>query len=440
MTCDLTITGGTVLTMTPGSEPLRDGAVAIQDGKIVAVGAARDLIESAPTATTLDAGGGLIMPGFVNTHSHLAMTLLRGFADDLPLKEWLEKRIWPAEKQLMDGATVALGTRLALAESLRAGVTTVQDMYFFADLVAQVCGEVGIRSVVGEAVVDFPTPCCPTPADCLARTRELMTTYRDHRTVVIGVAPHAPYTVSPTNLAAAAEVADEFGAPFSIHLAETKWEVENTRKERGMSPVAYLADLGILSERCIAVHCVHVDEQDLDLLAEFGSGISCTLVSNLKLASGVPPLHRFLARGLKVGFGTDGTASNNSLDVLRDAQLASLLFKGLTGDPTTLPARQLVELLTIGGARVLGLDDRIGTIEPGKRADIICLGIDEPHAVPTFDPYAHVAYVARASDVRHAIVEGRVVMQNRELLTIDVERLLAETQVAASRVAALRQL
>jgi 5-methylthioadenosine/S-adenosylhomocysteine deaminase len=436
--CDLIISGGTVLTMEPDSAPLADGAVAVRDGEIVAVGPAKALLADAKPAAVLDAGGGLIMPGLVNTHTHLAMALMRGFADDLPLKSWLEDHIWPAERELMDADTVALGTRLAAAESLREGVTCVADMYFFVDRVAAETASAGLRAVVSEPLLDFPTPSSESIDESLARTRDVLTAYRDHRTVVPAVGPHAPYTLSPANLARAAELSDDFSSPLLIHLSETRWEVDSIRKERGATPVGYLAELGVLSERTVAVHCVHVDYDDLGALGEFDVGISCTLVSNLKLASGVPPLHQFLARGLKVGFGTDGSASNNSLDVLRDAQLAALLFKGLTGDPTVLPARRLVELLTIGGARVLGLGDRIGTLVPGKRADVICVAVSEPHTVPMFDPFSHLAYAARAADVRHSVVDGRIVMRDRELLTIDGERLVAEARAAAARIGVRR--
>ncbi|HNX50034.1 MAG TPA: amidohydrolase [Thermoanaerobaculaceae bacterium] len=434
MECDLIITGGTVLTMTPDSQPLRDGAVAVRDGRIVAVAPATELIDLAPTTTLLDAGGGLILPGFVNTHTHLAMTLLRGYADDYVLQEWLSQHIWPAEKTLMHPDTVALGTRLAIAESIRAGVTCVCDMYFFSQSIAGELASAGLRAVVPESLIDFPTPSSPTPDDALHLARDLMERYRDHPLIRPAIAPHAPYSVSAANLVKAAELADEFGVPFITHLAETRAEVDGILRDKGVSPVAYLADLGILSERTVAAHCVHVSPEDIDLLAELEVGVASNPVSNLKLASGVAPVPQMLAAGIKVGFGTDGAASNNTLDLLRDAQIVALLYKGVTGDPTCMPARQVVELLTIGGARVLGLDDRIGTLEPGKDADIICLGVDGPHATPLHDPYSHVAYAARAADVTHVLVRGRVVMQGRQLVTLDEADTLAQARRAAAAI------
>jgi 5-methylthioadenosine/S-adenosylhomocysteine deaminase len=431
--CDLIITGGTVLTMTLGSEPLPDGAVAVRSGGIVAVGSATEILARFRPATVLDAEGGIILPGFVNTHTHLAMTLLRGLADDLPLIEWLEKHIWPTERVLMNEETVVLGTRLAAAESLQAGVTCVCDMYFFAERVIETVTAAGLRAVVPEAMIDFATPSCPTPEDALVKQRELLERYRSHPLVVPAVAPHSPYSVSASNLAKEAELAEEFGAPLIIHLAETRWEAEKIKADKGVSPVAYLADLGILSDRTVAAHCVHVSEDDLGLLAEFDVGVATNPVSNLKLASGVAPVPQMLALGIKIGFGTDGAASNNTLDLLRDAQLASLLYKGISGDPTQMQARTVVEMLTIGGARVLGLADRVGTLEPGKRADVVCFALDHPRAVPVYDPYSHMAYAARASDVRHVVVDGRIVVQNRTLVGIDMEELLSEVRQAAAR-------
>lgn len=429
---ELIILGGTVLTMVPGEPPIADGAVGVRDGIIVAVGATADVLTSMPTAPRLDATGGLVLPGLVNAHTHLAMTLLRGVADDLALKAWLEEHIWPAEKAFMNERTVTLGTRLAAAECLRAGVTTVCDMYFFGARVGEVLAEIGLRAVVSEGILDFPTPAAASPAEGLRLSRELLARFGDHPLIRPAVAPHAPYSVSAATLARAAELADEFDAPLMIHLAETRPEVEKVLEEKGVTPAAHLADLGILCERTIAAHCVHISATDLDLLAEFDVGIATNPASNLKLGSGVAPLPQMLAAGLKVGFGTDGAASNNTLDVLRDAQLASLLYKGLTGNPTVLPARQLGELLTLGGARVLGLADRIGTLAPGKEADIVCLGVDAPHATPLLNPYAHLAYAARAADVRHVVVRGRVLLRSGELTTIDEEELLRAAREATA--------
>lgn len=429
---DLLITGGTVLTLEPGARPIPDGAVAVKGERIVAVGP-RDSVEIR-AGKVLDAGGGLILPGFVNTHTHLAMVLLRGLADDLPLKEWLEKHIWPAEKAVMDAETVRLGTLWAAVESLKAGVTCVCDMYFHAPTVARALEEIGIRGVVPESIIDFPTPSCPSPEVALERQRELCETYRRHPLITPAVAAHAPYSVNARNIAKAAELAEAFDVPFLIHVAETRWEMESFQKEKGATPVQYLADLGVLSSRTVAAHCVHVTEEDIATLAELQVGVAANPVSNLKLASGVAPLPHMLARGVKVGFGTDGAASNNTLDLLRDGQLAALLYKGVTHDPTSLPAATVLQLLTAGGADVLGLGEEVGTLAVGKRADVICMAVEDPHAVPLYDPVSHLVYAARASDVRHVVVNGKVVVENRKVLTVDEAVLREEVRRLAARV------
>ncbi len=420
---DTLVVGGTILTMEPGSEPIPDGAIAIADGRIAAVGLAEDLLEHAPTGQVVNAGGCLILPGLVNTHSHLAMSLLRGLADDLPLMEWLENHIWPAEKTHMNREAVRLGTELAVAEQLLAGVTTTTDMYFFANEVAAVLAEAGMRGVIAESLIDFATPRCKTPEEMIEKQREFAQQYRKHPLITPSIAAHSPYSVSASNLVKEAEIAEELGVTFQIHLSETRWEVEKLMEEKGRSPVGYLADLGVLSERTVAAHCVHVSPEDIETLVEFEVGVAHNPVSNLKLASGVAPIPTMVEAGVKLGIGTDGAASNNTLDLLRDMQLASLLHKGVFGDPTVLPARSMIEMATIGGASVLGLDAKIGTLTEGKQADMVCFSVDGPHATPVFDPWSHLVYAARSSDVRHVIIRGKLVVGNRHLNTMDQERI-----------------
>jgi 5-methylthioadenosine/S-adenosylhomocysteine deaminase len=431
---DSLVVGGTILTMEPGSEPIPDGAIAIADGRIAAVGLAEDLLEHAPTGQVVTAGGCLILPGLVNTHSHLAMTLLRGLADDLPLMEWLENHIWPAEKTHMNREAVRLGTELAVAEQLLAGITTTTDMYFFADEVAAVLAEAGMRGVIAESLIDFATPRCKTPEEMMEKQRELAQHYRKHPLITPSIAAHAPYTVSANNLVKEAELAEELGVTLQIHLSETRWEVAKLMEEKGRSPVAYLADLGVLSERTVAAHCVHVSPEDIEILVDFEVGVAHNPVSNLKLASGVAPIPTMVEAGVKLGLGTDGAASNNTLDLLRDMQLTSLLHKGVLGDPTVLPARTMIEMATIGGARVLGLDAEIGTLTEGKQADMVCLSVDGPHATPVFDPWSHLVYAARSSDVRHVLVRGKLVVGNRTLNTLDQERIESQAWDFARRL------
>jgi len=430
----LLVFGGTILTMEPDSRPIENGALAVADGKIAAVAPAEELFEQAPTAQVLDASGCLVIPGLVNTHSHLAMTLLRGLADDLPLKAWLEEHIWPAEREHMTRETVRVGTRLAAAEQLLAGITTTTDMYFFDDEVGTTLAEVGMRAVVAESLLDFATPRCSGPDEMIERQREVIEMFRDHPLITPSVAPHAPYTVSAANLVREAELAEEYDVPLQIHLAETRWEVEKLLEEKGMSPVAYLADLGFLSERTVAAHCVHVSPEDIEILADLEVGVSHNPVSNLKLGSGVAPVPAMLEAGVKVGVGTDGAASNNTLDLLRDVQLAALLHKGVGGNPTALPARQALELATVGGARVLGLDDRVGRLVEGYEADVVCIDVTGAQAVPMYDPYSHLAYAARACDVRHVLVRGKLLVRNRSLETMDLDEVTAQALNAAAGI------
>jgi 5-methylthioadenosine/S-adenosylhomocysteine deaminase len=425
---DLLVVGGTLLTMEPDSEPIPDGAIAVADGRIAALGPAEELLELAPTGEVVNAAGCLVLPGLVNTHSHLAMTLLRGLGDDLRLMDWLKHHIWPAEKNHMSRESVRLGTELAVAEQLLGGVTTTADMYFFGDEVAAVLAEAGMRGVIAESLIDFATPRCETPEEMMERQRELADAFRDHPLITPSVAAHAPYSVCATNLVKEAELAEELGVPMQIHLSETRWEVEKLLDEKGRSPVAYLADLGVLSERIIAAHCVHVSTDDIELLVEFEAGVAHNPVSNLKLGSGVAPIPAMAKAGVKLSIGTDGAASNNTLDPLRDMQLAALLHKGISGDPTVLPARSMVEMATSGGAEVLGLADEIGTLTEGKQADLVCIAVDGPHATPSFDPFSHLVFAARASDVRHVLIRGRLVVGNRNLNSLDQERIEAQAR------------
>jgi len=425
---DMLVLGGTVLTMEPGSEPIPNGAIAIADGCVAAVGPAEELLELAPTGEVLNAGNCLVLPGLVNTHSHLAMTLLRGLADDLPLMEWLEHHVWPAEKKHMNRQAVRLGTELAVAEQLLGGVTTTTDMYFFADEVCEVLSGAGMRGVIAESLIDFPTPRCATPDEMLAKQRELLEAYADHPLITPSVAAHAPYTVCAANLVKEAELAEEFEVSMQIHLSETAGEVERLLDEKGLSPVAYLADLGILSDRTVAAHCVHVSPEDISLLADFEVGVSHNPVSNLKLASGISPVPTMIDAGVKVGLGTDGAASNNTIDLLRDMQLTALLHKGVSGDSTVLPARTMLEMATIEGARVLGLDHRIGTIAEGREADLVCVAVDRPHTAPMYEPFSHLIFSARTADVRHVMVHGKVVVRDWELQTLDRERIEAQAR------------
>jgi 5-methylthioadenosine/S-adenosylhomocysteine deaminase len=300
-------------------------------------------------------------------------------------------------------------------------------MYFYGDEVSAVLADAGMRGVIAESLIDFATPRCSGPEVMLEKQRELIDTYLEHPLITPSVAAHAPYSVSAANLVKEAELAEEFEVPMQIHLSETVWEVEKLLDEKGLTPVAYLADLGVLTERTVAAHCVHVSPEDVGLLAEFEARVSHNPVSNLKLASGIAPVPAMIEGGVTVGLGTDGAASNNTLDLLRDMQIAALLHKAVAKDPTVLPARTALEILTRGGARVLGLD-RIGMLAEGYEADLICISVDGPHTAPIYDPISHLIFAARSSDVRHVMVRGRVLVRNRELQTLDRERIEAQAR------------
>ncbi len=425
---DMLVLGGTVLTMEPGAKPIKNGAVAVADGRVAAVGPAEELLELAPSGEILNAGNCLILPGLVNTHSHLAMTLLRGIADDLPLKTWLEEHIWPVEAGHMNRESVRLGTELAVAEQLLAGVTTTTDMYFFGDEVSTVLSEAGMRGVVAESMIGFPTPRCATTDEMLDKQREQLEAFRDDPLITPSVAAHSPYSVSAADLVREAELAEEYGAPMQIHLSETSWEVEKLLEEKGRSPVAYLADLGVLSERTVAAHCVHVSPEDIEILADFEVGVAHNPVSNLKLASGFAPIPAMIEAGIKLGLGTDGAASNNTLDLLRDMQLAALIHKAISRDPTAVPARTMLEMVTSGGAQVLGLADRIGSLTEGREADLICVAVDGAHSTPMYDPFSHLVFAVRSADVRHVVIRGKIVVRNQQLQTLDLERIEAQAR------------
>jgi 5-methylthioadenosine/S-adenosylhomocysteine deaminase len=334
----------------------------------------------------------------------------------------------------MNREAVRAGTALAAAEQLLAGVTTTTDMYFFDNEVAEVLAGIGMRGVIAESLLDFPTPRCSGPDEMIDRQRELIEAYKDHPLITPSVAPHSPYTVGATSLVREAELAEEYGVPLQIHLSETRWEVNKLIEEKGVSPVRYLADLGVLSDNTIAAHCVHVSSDDIVLLAELEVGVAHNPVSNLKLASGIAPVPAMLEAGVTVGLGTDGAASNNTLDLMRDMQVAALLHKGASGQPTAMPALEALRMATTGGAAVLGLQDKIGVLREGMEADLVCIDAGVPHATPLFDPVSHLAYAARSADVRHTIVRGRILVRDRELQTLDLTDIISRANEIAGKI------
>lgn len=423
---DLAIEGAYVLTMDGERNIYPSGTVLITDDQIVAVGPDSLLAGSYHANERIAGEGMLLMPGMVNTHTHIAMTLFRGLADDMPLQEWLEDFVWPAEAQFMDSTNVRLGTRLALAEMIRAGVTTFCDMYFFADGIAEETKQAGMRALIGEGLLIFPTPSSPTPEVAFQRTRDFIESYREDPLIQPMVAPHSPYACSDSMLRAARALADAYEVPMTIHLAETQREDEDIRNATGNSPTAYLAELGVLAPGLIAAHSVVLSEADIALYQDHGVGVAHCPESNLKLASGIAPIPALRAAGVPVGLGTDGPTSNNNLILMEDLSLAGKIHKVASMDPSVLPAEELLAMATIEGARVLGLDDEVGSLEVGKQADLIAIDLDQPHLTPLFSPYSQIVYAAQGPDVIHVWVAGQCLMRNRQLLTLDETAILRQ--------------
>jgi 5-methylthioadenosine/S-adenosylhomocysteine deaminase len=384
----------------------------------------------------MDASGRLIMPGLINAHTHAPMTLFRGIADDLPLETWLYKYIWPAEAKWLSPDFVRLGTQLAAAEMIRSGTILFCDMYFFEDDIAEACKEAGIRVVIGEALVDFPTANCKTPEDQLKYTEYLLSQWHNDSLVIPSVQPHSPYAASAELMQRAKALADEYGVPYLLHVSETRSEVQESMEKYGRTPVARLADLGLLGPSTVAIHGVHLTDEDIELLAQYDVGVVHCPESQLKLASGFTPVPKLLEAGVKVGLGTDGAASNNDLDMFGEMGTAARVHKVMAGDPTVVHARQALSMATLEAARVLGLEKRLGSLEVGKRADLIVLDLDVPHMVPVYDITSHLVYAAHSGDVRTVIIDGRVVMRDRELLTLDEGEIFARARDLAGRIVA----
>ena len=434
--CDLLLTNAHVLTLDEQFKVHAPGSVAINAGAIVAVG---DVEAAFEPRETVDCKGRVVMPGFVNAHTHAPMTLLRGLADDLRLDVWLMGYMMPVEREFVRPDFVALGTRLACAEMIRSGTTCFADMYYFEEAVAEATAATGLRALCAQTVLKFPSPDAPSFEDALARAREFIARWKGHPLILPSVAPHAPYTCTTEILRSCAELACEFDVPLHIHLAETAFEVEQSRSEHGMPVVPWVKKQRLFDARVLAAHCVHVDEGEIRTLKESGAGVAHNPTSNLKLGSGVAPVTAMLDLGIAVGIGTDGTASNNDLDMFEEMRLAALLAKGISGDPTALPARQAVAMATRIGARAVHLGDLTGSLEPGKRADLIVVDLDQSHNVPRFgrDPnaiYAQLVYASKASDVVDVMCDGRWLMRERRLLTLDEPALRAQAGDVARRI------
>lgn len=416
---DILVTNGIVLTMAPGAEPMPDGAVAILGDHIVAVDRAERFAKWS-VERTIDARGGIILPGLVNTHTHAAMTCFRGIADDLPLMTWLNDHIFPAEAKL-DPEKVYAGAQLACAEMILSGTTCFCDMYLFEGAVAQAARDSGMRAVAGEVLYDFPSPSYGAIDRGFAHTEDLIRRWKGDPLVTIAVEPHSPYLCAPELLRRSADIARKHGVPHVIHLSETQSEVDRIQESYGLRPVEHLAELGVLGPELLACHCVALSEGDIELLRRHDVKVAHCPESNMKLASGIAPVPALLKAGVCVGLGSDGCSSNNDLDLFSEMDTAAKLHKASTLDPTVMDARTVLRMCTAEGARALGLGGVTGMLAPGLRADLIVVDTDKPHMQPMYHPESQLVYSAGGGDVTASIIDGRVVMSDRVLTTIDVE-------------------
>jgi 5-methylthioadenosine/S-adenosylhomocysteine deaminase len=432
---DVLITGGTILAMDSERHLIDNGAVAIRGDQILAVGPAPLFPKGVLAKQTIDAHNKLIVPGFINGHTHVPMTLLRGLIDDVVLDDWLRRYIFPAEAKNVTEDFVRWGTRLAAAEQIRSGITTFADMYYFEDAIAQETKAAGMRAVLGETFIDFPAPDNKTHRQALAYTEKFLQHWQNDPLIHAAVAPHSIYTNSEPTLRDAAALARKYHAPILIHVAEMKKELDDSLAQNHATPVQYLDRIGILGPDVVAAHCIYVDDSDRHTLAAKQVGCVHNPSSNMMLASGIAPVVEERTAGIAVGLGTDGPAgSNNDLDLMEEMDLASKLQKIAKMDPRALGAKAAVAMATIDGARALHMEKEIGSLEPGKKADLIIIGLDAPNAVPAFDVYSQLAYALKASDVETVLIAGRVVMRNHQLLTVNQPEAIAKARLYQKQI------
>ncbi len=436
---DLVVANGILVTMDAERRVLTPGSVAIDGPAIVGVGTADRIAAGFRGRTTIDATGRVVMPGLINTHTHAPMVLYRGLGDDLALMDWLQKYIFPAEAKTVSPEFVRTGTRLAALEMIRSGTTTYADMYYFEEEIARVTREAGLRGVLGQTIIEFPVPDAKTPADGLARTEAFIRAFAGDDLIVPAVAPHSVYTLDAATLTASRALAVKYQVPILIHLAETEAETGLSQQRHSAPPVAALTKLGFWGPTVVAAHGVWITPAEIAVLRRHGVGVSHNPESNMKLASGTAPVVAYLEAGVPVGLGTDGAASNNDLDMFEAMRQAAFLHKLATRDPRALSARTALEMATIGGARVLGRDKDLGSLEVGKRADLIVVRMDQPRQTPMYEPLSHLVYTTRGDDVDTTIVNGRMLMRGGRVLTLNETQVLQAAQAAAGAVRAAVQ-
>ena len=436
---DILFVNAHVLTMDENMQQFNPGAVAVTGENIVAVGNEAEIRQAYSAAETVDCKGRIVMPGLVNAHTHVPMTLLRGIADDLRLDVWLQGYMWPVEREFASPEFVRLGTSIACAELIKGGVTTFNDMYFYEDDVATAAAQAGMRAVCGQSILKFPTADATSYEDAMEKARDYIKKWKGHPLIIPSIAPHAPYTTTAEILRETADLAKEFDIPLHTHLAETFFEVENMRNENGMPVIPYVKKQGLLEAKLIAAHCVHIDAGEIRTLHHAGAGVSHNPSSNLKLASGFAPVTKMLEVGVNVGIGTDGAASNNDLDMFEEVRLAAFVAKAVTNDPTSLPAPQALLMGTRLGAQALHIGQLTGSLTPGRRADLILVDLSPAHNSPSFrrsadNTYAQIVYAGKSTDVTDVMINGRWVLRDRQLLTINEEELLAQAADLAKKM------
>lgn len=429
---DLMITDGTVLTMNPENTVFEHGTVVVSDGKIVAVGGP-ELTAKYQAKKVLDVKGDIVMPGLINTHTHGSMTVFRSLGDDVP--DRLHRYIFPLENKLVSRDMVRTGANLANIEMIKGGVTTYADMYYFEDEVAKTVDKAGLRAVLGETIINFPVADAQTPEEGIAYAVRFINEYKDHPRITPAFAPHAPYTNTTENLQKIAALSEELNVPVMIHLAETDREKEEIAKRTGgKSLVQYMADIGALNNRLLAAHVIMADDNDLDLLKKYDVGVAHNISANTKSAKGVAPVTQMLEKGIRTGLGTDGPMSSNTLTTMNELNLVGKIHKLETKNRAAMPPLTVVEMATKGSARALHMDDKIGSLETGKLADIIVVDTKAPNMVPVYSPYAALVYGANGANVRHTIVDGVILMEDRQLLTVNENEIIQDAQRLAEKV------
>jgi len=431
---DIVISGGRILTSDENDSIIHNGSIAIDGDTIVSVGSSDDIEAHFSGRRTIDADNCLVMPGLINSHTHATMTCFRGIADDIPLMDWLNNYIFPAEARNLDPELAYWGSMLACAEMIRSGTTTFCDMYIFEDETALAASRAGIRCLVGEGLFDFPSPNAKTPAEGLAYTRMLIEKWADDPLVNIMVEPHSLYTCSEKLIRDAKALADEYNLQLATHFLENKAEAKQLKEKFGTRATTFLKDIGCLDERFFAFHCVCVDKEDIKIFADHGCKVVHNPESNMKLASGVAPISRMLEHGITVGLGTDGCASNNNLDMFGEMSTAAKLEKVKELDPTVMSAKTVVKMATRDGARVLGMENITGSLKEGMKADIIIIDLNKPHLTPLYNEYSHLVYAAAGADVETVIINGRIVMKEKKLLTINENEAMERVRKIAEKI------